>query len=172
MNPSPPPIVMNTPARPRVAFTSVVLRPRKLNLWLAVLASLVVVCAACGVGEKREGIPAAAQEAVDGLTEDIAAGRAAKIHEESADEWRQAATAEQSAAAIEQLRTRLGRVESRTAIKRTQQPNAGGALAGHTLELIYQTSFERGTGMENITLVERDGRWRLARYVVSSDLLQ
>lgn len=170
MNAPPSSNAMKTLARPNSAPLM-----RKRRLRVALFASLVVVVIAgssCGVGEKRESIPAGAQETVDRLTEDVAEGRSEKIYDEAADEWRQAATAEQNAAAIERLRVRLGKVESRTPIKRTQQPNAGGPLSGHTLELIYQTSFEHGTGTENITLVERDGRWLLARYAVSSDALK
>ncbi len=182
MNSSSPAVTMKNPARPEVVPTP--RARRKWNLrharlgwwrrwwwWASFVVAACIACAACGVGEKREGIPAGAQTVVDVLTEDIGEGRADKIYREAADEWRRATTAEQNAAAIERLRARLGRVQSRTAIKRTQQPNAGGALDGHTLELIYQTSFERGAGTENITLVERDGRWLLARYFVSSDLL-
>jgi hypothetical protein len=38
--------------------------------------------------------------------------------------------------------------------------------------VIYQTSFERGEGMETFTLVDRGGAWQLAKYFVSSTALK
>jgi len=38
--------------------------------------------------------------------------------------------------------------------------------------VVYQTSFERGEGMETFTLIERNGQWRLARYFVTSMALR
>jgi hypothetical protein len=38
--------------------------------------------------------------------------------------------------------------------------------------VVYQTSFERGEGMETFTLLGRAGQWYLARYFVSSNALR
>jgi hypothetical protein len=45
-------------------------------------------------------------------------------------------------------------------------------LKGHVFILSYETHFERGDGMENFTLIEENGQWRLARYFVNSTLLK
>jgi hypothetical protein len=52
------------------------------------------------------------------------------------------------------------------------EQNMGGAKPGQTYIVQYQTAFERGEGMETFTLVERQGRWLLARYFVNSDALK
>lgn len=126
---------------------------------------------ACAVDERR-GIPPAAQAAIDGVTEDIAAGRDAKVYGEAAEEWRTAVNAEENARLLARVRERLGRVESRTLHTGREQQSAAAPLSGHTLELIYRTRFERGEAMEKFTLLEREGRWLLAGYSVSSDTLK
>jgi len=45
-------------------------------------------------------------------------------------------------------------------------------IQGHSLVAAYRTSFEHGDGMETFTLLERSGRWYLARYFVTSDALK
>ena len=128
---------------------------------------------ACGGGEERRGdIPAEAQAAVERLTEDIAAGRFTRVYEEAAEEWRGEVTPEQSEELLRRVRERLGRVESRARRGAREQQYASGPLHGHTLELTYETTFERGTAVELLALVRRDGRWQLALYRVSSEALK
>ena len=117
-------------------------------------------------------MPAGAQAAVERVTEDVAAGRDAKVYEEAADEWRATVSPDESARALARVRDRLGRVESRALHRGREQQSAAAPLSGHTLELVYETRFERGTAMEQFTLVERGGDWLLARYSVSSDALR
>jgi hypothetical protein len=117
-------------------------------------------------------VPAGAQEAVERVTEDIAAGRDAKVYEEAAGEWRASVSSEESARMLSRVRERLGKVESRALHTGKEQQSASAPLSGHTLELVYQTRFERGPAMERFTLVEREGRWLLAGYKVTSDLLR
>ncbi|HEX8476102.1 MAG TPA: DUF4019 domain-containing protein [Pyrinomonadaceae bacterium] len=134
---------------------------------------LFVVSAACNIDPRQSGVPSGVQEAVDRITEDIAGGRFQKIYDEAAEEWRQTTTPEETRATLEQLRTRLGRVESRNFhTGRDSQNASGGDLSGHVLIITYETDFERGNGMESFTFVERDGRWLLAKYFVSSDALK
>lgn len=121
---------------------------------------------------ERRGVPAGAQEAVERVTEDIAAGRDAKVYEEAAEEWRASVSSEDSARMLSRVRERLGKVESRALHTGKEQQSASPPLSGHTLELTYQTRFERGSAMERFTLVEREGRWLLAGYKVTSDLLR
>ena len=137
-------------------------------LTLFLLASL----AACTLQASRKGIPPEAQAVIDATSSDIADGRYEKIYRESAEEWRQAATLGQSNATFEILKTKLGGVTSRAFHSATEQQNSSGSLPGHSFVITYRTTFERGEGMETFTLIERDGRWQLARYFVNSDGLK
>lgn len=126
---------------------------------------------ACSVDERRN-IPAGAQATVERVTEDIAAGRDAKVYEEAAEEWRAAVSADENEKLLRRVRERLGRVESRALNTGREQAAANPPLKGHTLELIYNTRFERGEAMERFTLLEQSGGWLLAGYSVTSDILK
>jgi hypothetical protein len=126
---------------------------------------------ACAVDE-RHGVPAGAQATVERVTEDVAAGRDEKVYREAAEEWRATVSAEENARTLGRVRERLGRVESRALHTGREQQSAPAPLSGHTLELVYQTRFERGSAMERFTLLERGGDWLLAGYSVSSDVLK
>jgi mannose/cellobiose epimerase-like protein (N-acyl-D-glucosamine 2-epimerase family) len=147
--------------------------PRRVSttrsLTLAVL--FFAFLAGCAVDERR-GVPADAQSAVDSVTDDIAAGRDAKVYEEAAEEWRASVSAEENARMLSRVRERLGKVENRALHTGKEQQSASPPLSGHTLELVYQTRFERGPAMERFTLVERGGQWLLAGYKVTSDALR
>ncbi|MDQ3805450.1 MAG: DUF4019 domain-containing protein [Acidobacteriota bacterium] len=125
----------------------------------------------CAVDERR-AIPQGAQAVVEGVSEDIAAGRDAKVYAEAAREWRATVSEEESSRMLARVRERLGRVRGRTLHTGREQQSASAPLSGHTLELVYRTQFERGDGMEKFTLLERDGGWLLAGYTVSSDALK
>jgi len=142
-----------------------------LVLTFAFCLFILAFLPACAVDERR-GIPPAAQAAIDGVTEDVAAGRDAKVYGEAAEEWRAAVSAEENARLLGRVRERLGRVESRTLHTGREQQSAAAPLNGHALELVYRTRFERGEAMEKFTLLEREGRWLLAGYTVSSDVLK
>ena len=122
--------------------------------------------------DERRDVPEGAREAVERVTDDVAAGRDAKVYEEAAEEWRANVSAEESAGMLSRVRERLGRVESRALHTGREQQSASPPLSGHTLELTYQTRFERGSAMERFTLLERGGDWLLAGYTVTSDLLR
>lgn len=126
----------------------------------------------CALKANRGGVPAGVQSAISTLSEDIAEGRYEKIYNEAAQEWRRDSTLDQSSAVFKTLKTKLGRVENRALHTATEEDNSGGPLPGHSFNLRYQTKFERGDGMETFTLVERDGRWLLARYFVNSTALK
>ncbi|HYH85382.1 MAG TPA: DUF4019 domain-containing protein [Pyrinomonadaceae bacterium] len=122
--------------------------------------------------DERRNVPAGAQATVERVTEDIAAGRDAKVYEEAASEWRAAVSADENERILSRVRERLGRVENRALHTGREQQSASAPLSGHTLELVYNTRFERGEAMERFTLLERDGGWLLAGYSVSSDTLK
>jgi hypothetical protein len=142
-----------------------------LTICLFAFASLL---AACAVDERR-AIPPEAQATIDSVTEDIAAGRDEKVYEEAAPEWRASVSADENKKILGQARTRLGRVNSRALHSGTvqeRQAETGTGASGHTLVVNYQTTFERGTAMETFTLIEREGRWLLAGYSISSSALK
>lgn len=105
------------------------------------------------------------------VIEDINAGRYEKLYNEAADEWRRDTTLDESKATFERLREKLGRAMTRNLQTAREEQTGTAPLPGHSLIAVYQTSFERGQAMETFTLIERGGRWYLAKYFVSSTAL-
>jgi hypothetical protein len=136
--------------------------------FVGIIISLVLLGWSCSFKAERRSIPVEVEASVGTISDDIANERYEKIYNESSELWKSATTPEQSAEVFKRLRTKLGKVENRTNYSATEQNNSGGPLKGRAFILIYQTKFERGEGMETFTLVERDNRWLLARYFVSS----
>lgn len=129
---------------------------------------------ACGVEQKRSGLPIEAQSAIDNITGDMARADYQKIYAEAAEEWRQTASADESRANLERIGKSLGNVISRAQLS-AQERDSGGSgnvAAGRTLSVSYNTKFERADAIETFTLVERSGRWLLARYAVNSNALR
>lgn len=141
-------------------------------LGLALISVIVVLATACGLQSQRRGIPAEIESVIGTVTEDVAAESYDKIYNEAADLWRQQLTQEESATVFKTLRSKLGKMESRTLHSAVSQNNSGGALQGNVFIVSYQTKFEKGEGMETFTLVERDHQWQLARYFVNSTALK
>ncbi|HYO90913.1 MAG TPA: DUF4019 domain-containing protein [Pyrinomonadaceae bacterium] len=139
-----------------------------------VLLLLVMFVIACNYSAVRteNTMPPQAQAALDAFSKDAAEERYEKIHNEAAEEWRQATTLDQSKEFFKTLKEKLGGVKLRTTQTVRDQNNTGGELPGRSIVVIYQTAFERAEGMETFTLVERDGRWLLARYFVNSSALK
>src|SRR5713226_7829262 len=133
---------------------------------------LVISCAACSQTTRRSGMPAGAQTVLDAAIEDIDAGRYEKLYQEAADEWRTASTLDQSKATFKTLHDKLGNVRTRELQTAREEQTSTGPISGHSLVVVYRTSFEHGDGMETFTLVERDKRWYLARYYVTSTALK
>src|SRR5438034_1786463 len=86
-------------------------RSRKTFVYLVVL--LFVFSFACNQGARRNGMPAGAQAALDAAIADIDAGRSEKLYNEAADEWRKAATLDESKATFKTLHDKLGNVHTR-----------------------------------------------------------
>ena len=158
-----------TTQRKTKALLCAVAPPREIFLILF-LSSLTVV--ACRQEAERGRVPSEVQEVVTSFGENIAQERYDQIYSESSDLWKKDVTLERSNEVFKSLRTKLGKVEARALHSATEQQNSGGALKGHVYILSYQTRFERGDGMETFTLIEENGRWRLARYLVNSTALQ
>jgi hypothetical protein len=140
-----------------------------LSLRLFLAASLLAASFACAVDHQRSGLPAGAQSVIDELTEQISQGEFGQVYAGAADEWRATVSAEESEKILARVRDKLGRVQSRVALSAKDQPDGA---AGHTLSVSYNTKFERADAIESVTLVERQGRWQLARYAVNSDALK
>src|SRR6185369_1399860 len=145
--------------------------PLREKYFLFVLVSALTL-SACGREAERARVPTEVQEVVAIVGEQMAQERYEQIYNESSDLWKKDVTLEQSNEVFKTLQTKLGKVESRALHSAAEQQNSGGALKGHVYILSYQTRFERGDGMETFTLIEENGRWRLARYFVNSTALQ
>ena len=137
----------------------------------AILA-VVMLLTGCGLTAERRGLPSEVAAAVDSITTDIAAERYEKIYREADELFRKDATLEESTSALKTLREKLGPVKNRMLHSAVEQQNSGGELKGRAFILSYQTSFEKGSGMESFTLVERNHQWLLARYRVNSTELR
>jgi len=142
---------------------------RRLSILLIICLATVL---ACRQDADRGRVPTEVNEAVANVGENIAEGRYEQIYNESSDLWKKDVTLERSTEVFKTLQTKLGKVESRTLHSAAEQQNSGGALKGHVYILTYQTRFERGEGMETFTLIEDNGRWLLARYLVNSTALK
>ena len=134
---------------------------------LLVIFSISIV-SACRETTERGRVPSEVQEVVTTIGDLIAQERYEQIYNDSSDLWKKDVTLEQSNEVFKQLRTKLGKVENRTLHSANEQENSGGPLKGHVFILSYETRFERGQGMETFTLIEQNGRWQLARYLVNS----
>jgi hypothetical protein len=139
---------------------------RETLLLLALIVALF--SSACHRNEKQLGVPPGVQATIDAVTADIAAEQDEKIYREAADEWRQAATLDETKEFFKTLRTRLGSIKGRAFHSARGERKSG--VQSYIVQ--YQTTFERAEGMETFTLVERDGRWLLARYFVNSNALR
>ena len=139
---------------------------------MLVVFGLALILAACNQGARRNGMPAGAQAALDAAIADIDAVRYEKLYNEAADEWRKAATLDESRATFKTLHDKLGNVRNRDLQTAREEQTSTGPISGHSLVVVYRTSFEHGDGMETFTLLEHNGRWYLARYFVTSDALK
>jgi hypothetical protein len=139
--------------------------------WVLILL-VALLSFACAASPERRSLPPEVESTIGTITEEIAAERYEKIYNEASELWRQDATLEQSTETFKTLRTRLGTMENRTLQSATEQQNSGGPLKGRAYIVTYRTRFHNGEGMESFTLVERDGRWLLARYFVNSTALK
>jgi hypothetical protein len=149
-------------------------RLRSFQIGLVGLIGLtgpILLLAACrDTGSAR--VPSEVQEVITNVGDLIAAERYEQIYSESSELWKKDVTLEQSNEVFKALRTKLGKIESRSLHSAAEQQNSGGVLKGHVFILLYETRFERAQGMETFTLIEEDGQWRLARYFVNSTALQ
>ena len=129
---------------------------------------LAATVSACGISNQRTRVPSEVEELVANIGSNIDQERYDQIYNDSSDLWKKDVTVDQSNEVFKTLRTKLGKVENRSLHSAAEQQNSGGPLKGHAFILSYETRFERGNGMETFTLIEQDGQWRLARYLVNS----
>jgi len=141
-------------------------------LAVLIVFGLLSVVASCSEGVRRTGIPASAQTTIDAAIQDIDAGRYNELYNEAADEWRKDSSLQESGATFQRLRDKLGRARVRNLDTAREERTGTAPIPGHSLVVIYQTSFERGNAMETFTLIEHGGQWYLAKYFVSSTALR
>jgi len=132
------------------------------------LALALLLTSGCGLKNASAGMPPEVESVIGTVTDDIAQERYDKVYSESSELWKHDASQEQSTEVLKTLHSKLGKVESRALNSATEQQNSGGALKGHAFIVSYQTKFERGEAMETFTVIEENGKWKLARYLVSS----
>jgi len=135
---------------------------------IALLVLLAATSLGCGVSNQRPRVPAEVEDVVTSITTNIDQERYEQIYDESSDLWKRDVTLEQSNDVFKTLRDKLGKIENRSLHAANEQQNSGGLLKGHAFILSYETRFERGRGMETFTLIEENGQWRMARYLVNS----
>ncbi len=126
----------------------------------------------CNASVRRAGIPGPAQTALQTAIDDIDAGRYDKLYQEASDEWRNQSSQEDSKATLERMRDKLGVARTRSQQTAREEQTSTAPVAGHSVTVIYQTTFDRSEGIETFTLIERDGHWALAKYYVSSSGLR
>jgi len=136
-----------------------------VRAWLLLIA---LALTGCNASVRRGGIPAAAQAALQSAIDDIDAGRYDKLYQEASDEWRNQSSLEDSKATLIKMRDKLGGARTRTQQTAREEQTSTAPVAGHSMTVIYQTTFDRGEGIETFTLIERGGHWALAKYYVSS----
>lgn len=140
-------------------------------LSILLIAVFLILITACQDVE-RGRVPSEVQEVVANVGDLITQEQYDRIYNESSERWKQDVTLEQSNETFKTLRSKLGKVESRSLHSATEQENSGGPLKGHVFILAYQTRFEAGEGMETFTIIEENGQWRLVRYRVNSTALK
>lgn len=143
---------------------------RTFFVWI--LVSLALILAGCNRSVRQSGIPAGAQTALQEAIEDIDQDRYDKLYQEASDEWRAQSSLEDSKATLQTVRNKLGLARTRTQESAREEQTSTAPVAGHSVTVIYQTTFDRGEAIETFTLVERGGNWQLAKYYVSSSALR
>jgi hypothetical protein len=149
-----------------------VLRRSRFSVACTLVMAVSLLSFACGQSTRRSGVPAGAQAALDKALEDIDAGRYEKLYHEAADEWRNESTLDESNATFQRLRDKLGNARTRTLQTAREEQTSTAPIKGHSVVIVYQTTFDRGEGMETVTLLEHGGLWYLGRYFVSSSALR
>jgi hypothetical protein len=139
---------------------------------LSIAVFLTLMLSACSRDVQRGRVPSEVQEVVTRIGEQIAQEQYDQIYNESSERWQQEVTLDKSNEVFKTLRAKLGRIESRSLTYANEQENSGGPLKGHVFMLSYRTRFERGDAGETFTLVEENGSWLLARYLVNSTALK
>jgi hypothetical protein len=133
---------------------------------------LLVFSIACRHSVRRSGIPSDAQTVIDTAIQDIDAGRYEDLYNQAGDEWRKDSTLDESKATLQRLHDKLGRAQVRNLDTAREERTGTAPVPGHSLVAVYQTQFERGDAMETFTLIERGGKWYLAKYFVTSTALK
>lgn len=149
-----------------------VMRQSRFPFTCTLFIAVSLLSFACGQRTRRSGVPAGAQATLDRAIEDIDADRYEKLYHEAAAEWRNESTLDESKATFQRLRDKLGHVRTRSLQSAREEQTSTAPIKGHSVVIVYQATFDRGDGMETITLLEQSGQWYLGRYFVSSNALR
>jgi len=86
---------------------------------------LALTACACGIGNPRERVPIEVDETVTNIGNNLDQERYEQIYDEASGLWKRDVTLEQSTAVFKTLRTKLGKVESRSLQSASEQQNSG-----------------------------------------------
>ena len=129
----------------------------------ALIGALALASAGCSAGSDI----ATVEREVERFHELAADGEIDRLYDQSTDEFKRAATAEQFRALLDVIDERLGDV------RRTNREgwHVNYTNAGTVVTLTYDTQFERGRGTERFVYRVDDGVARLLGFHVNSDAL-
>ncbi|HYW73148.1 MAG TPA: DUF4019 domain-containing protein [Pyrinomonadaceae bacterium] len=144
------------------------MRRRSRSFFVCSLLLLGVASGGCKFRVSRSDIPPGAQAALQEAIDDLDSGRYDKVYQDASDEWRSQSSAEDSRATLQRVRDKLGSARTRTRQTAREDQSSSGPVPGHSVTVIYQTTFDRSEAIETFTLIEQNGRWALAKYRVSS----
>jgi len=128
----------------------------------------LIVVAILGTGTVHGQDPAdkAARTSVDAWLSLIDGHSYAASWDAAASVFKNAVTQDQWSAAVEKVRTPLGKVKSR-ALTSTTPTSPPGAPPGEYLVFQFDTSYEQRSTAEIVTVFkEKDGSWRAAGYFI------
>lgn len=143
----------------------------RIEFLISIIA--LAACLSCNSGSiRRSGIPAGAQTVLETAIQDLDAGRYAQLYQNASVEWRNQSSETESTATLQRLREKLGVARTRSLQTAREEQTGTAPVPGHSLTVLYQTTFDRAEGVETFTLIEHEGRWALAKYYVSSSSLR
>lgn len=129
------------------------------------VASMAMFLAACNVSGSGSGGQIKLAEAETArFHARLDAEKYHEIWQASSDVFHKAATEEQINRIYTAVSTKLGKVKTSKQVQWRENWGTG----GHLVEIVMDTTFEKGTGVETLTFLEEDQRLKLAGYHINS----
>jgi len=137
-----------------------------LGVWLALLVFVTIPLRADDSEAKT-----AATAAMQTWLQEIDQNQYAQSWQDAAPSFQKALTSDKWVAALNSVRTPLGKCKDRklaSALEQTEMPSAAGALKGDFVIAQYNTSFENlAYAVETVTFEKTpDGTWKAAGYFI------